>query len=59
MGPYRVQYGKKFLSLEKFFTHIVADVADYYEVWVGGSPQRPKKSQLSGRQNFTHKNFPD
>ena len=25
---------KKFLSLEKFYTHIVADVADYYEVWV-------------------------
>merc|ERR1712130_123121 len=24
---------KKFLSLEKFYTHIVADVADYYEVW--------------------------
>ena len=23
---------KKFLSLEKFYTHIVADVADYYEV---------------------------
>ena len=36
-GPCRVQYGKKFLSLEKFYTHIVADVADYYEVWVGGS----------------------
>ena len=24
---------KKFLSLEKFYTHIVANVADYYEVW--------------------------
>ena len=23
---------KKFPSLEKFYTHIVADVADYYEV---------------------------
>ena len=23
---------KKFLSLEKFYTHIVADVADYYQV---------------------------
>ena len=27
-GPCRVQYGK----IEKFYTHIVADVADYYEV---------------------------
>ena len=26
---------KKFLSLEKFYTHIVADVADYYEVCFG------------------------
>ena len=25
---------KKFLSLEKFYTHIVADVADYYEVCI-------------------------
>ena len=25
---------KKFLSLEKFYTHIVADVADYYQVWI-------------------------
>ena len=28
---------KKFLSLEKFYTHIVADVADYYEVWGQGA----------------------
>ena len=25
---------KKFLSLEKFYTHIVADVADYYQVCI-------------------------
>ena len=24
---------EKFLSLEKFYTYIVADVADYYQVW--------------------------
>ena len=33
-GVCRVQYGKKFLSLEKFYTNIVTGVSDYYEVWV-------------------------
>ena len=29
---------KKFISLEKFYTHIVADEAYYYEVWVQAKP---------------------
>ena len=33
-GVCRVQYGKKFLSLEKFYTNIVTGVSDYYEVWL-------------------------
>ena len=31
-GVCRVQYGKKFLSLEKFYTNIVSGVSDYYQV---------------------------
>ena len=37
LSPCRIQYGKKFLSLEKFYTHVVGGVADYYQVWQCGA----------------------
>ena len=59
----------------RFLLHLhVGDRGDKYQVWMQAQfsfswyylisyttcvHQRPKKSQLSGRQNFTRKNFPD
>ena len=46
---------KKFLSLEKFYTHIVADVADYYEVCVEAERARDKTQEAYTVQQQTRK----